>query len=302
MKSPDEMSAAEINRELDALDKKDSALTREMIDAGYGHVRFSDTEKLAPEFYPRQKAISDRKRALSIEVQMRAGPGMYRLPRGFGPRNKNPMGARREVKVYSEDRRTVLATVSDRATSIGAAKAAKRESAYYSTVNGERAWVSIGKRVPNPVRDPAHRRLLKGLSRHFMSDERKERKERKRNPLKFDRCVRDVKRRGSAVNAYAVCTAALFKPGRTHGPRVKNPSKANSLTDEARAGYYGNENPWLYSSPAWYAHALGRYMHDTGRSIPTDVRMGRGDSIRANNMRFTFKLEKGQGISFERVE
>ena len=30
-------------------------------------------------------------------------------------------------------------------------------------------------------------------------------------PAKFDRCVRDVKRRGGARNPYAVCNAALRK-------------------------------------------------------------------------------------------
>jgi hypothetical protein len=73
-----------------------------------------------------------------------------------------------------------------------------------------------------------------------------------------------------------------------------------SLTDYARAGYDGNENPHLGTSPAWYAHALGRYLHATGRTPPRDVRMGRGDSIRANDMRF--KFTGAQRVSFERVE
>lgn len=67
--------------------------------------------------------------------------------------------------------------------------------------------------------------------------------------------------------------------------------KAQSLTEYARAGYNGNDNPHLWSSPCWYAHIFGRYMHDSGRSIPDDVRMGRGDSIRCGDMRFTFKHE-----------
>lgn len=50
-----------------------------------------------------------------------------------------------------------------------------------------------------------------------------------------------------------------------------------------------------------YAHALGRYLHDTGRTPPRDVRMGRGDSIRCNDMRFTFKAAAGR-IEFERIE
>ncbi len=73
------------------------------------------------------------------------------------------------------------------------------------------------------------------------------------------------------------------------------------LTEYAREGFDGNENPHLATSPAWYAHALGRYLHDTGRSVPTDVRMGRGDSIRCKDMRFKFIHTPGK-IAFERVE
>lgn len=78
-------------------------------------------------------------------------------------------------------------------------------------------------------------------------------------------------------------------------------SKAQSLTEEAIAGYHGNENPHLWSSPSWYAHALGSYLHGSGRSVPTDVRMGRGDSIRCRDMRFSFK-HTGKHVSFERIE
>lgn len=74
------------------------------------------------------------------------------------------------------------------------------------------------------------------------------------------------------------------------------------LTSVARSGYDGNDNPHYVSSPNWYAHSLGRYLRDTGRSAPRDVRMGRGDSIRANDMRFTFKLPGNGRIAFERVE
>jgi hypothetical protein len=80
-------------------------------------------------------------------------------------------------------------------------------------------------------------------------------------------------------------------------------SKARSLTEPARTGYYGNPNPYLWSSPNWYAHAFGAYLHQTGRSIPTDVRMGRGDSIRNGDTRYTFKHPpKSQKVVFERVE
>lgn len=75
---------------------------------------------------------------------------------------------------------------------------------------------------------------------------------------------------------------------------------SKSLTAEARAGYGGNVNPYLFSSPAFYAHALGRYLHATGRSVPSDVRMSRGYSIRSGDMLFAIKHEAGGKVSFER--
>jgi hypothetical protein len=79
-------------------------------------------------------------------------------------------------------------------------------------------------------------------------------------------------------------------------------SEAAFMHAAALAGFNGNDNPHLYSSPAWYAHALGRYLHDTGRCVPRNVRMGRGYSIRANDMRFAIK-ETGAGrVTFERIE
>lgn len=79
-------------------------------------------------------------------------------------------------------------------------------------------------------------------------------------------------------------------------------SKAESLTEYARAGYYGNANPHLCSSPCWYAHTLGVYLHGSGYSIPTDVRMGRGDSIRCDDMRFTFVHQENGRIIFTKGE
>lgn len=50
-----------------------------------------------------------------------------------------PMKAKR-VKVYAADRKTVLGTVSDRATSIGASKVAGART-QYARVNGVFSWV-----------------------------------------------------------------------------------------------------------------------------------------------------------------
>lgn len=77
---------------------------------------------------------------------------------------------------------------------------------------------------------------------------------------------------------------------------------SSKLTDAARIGYYGNPNPHIFSSPMWYAHCLGAYLHATGRYVPVDVRMGRGYSIRCRDMRFAIKETGPQTVMFERVE
>ena len=79
-------------------------------------------------------------------------------------------------------------------------------------------------------------------------------------------------------------------------------TKPADLAPEARAGFEGNPNPHLWSSACWYAHALGAYLHAAGRPAPTDVRMGRGDSIRCRDMRFSFKHFGAGRIEFTRVE
>jgi hypothetical protein len=53
-------------------------------------------------------------------------------------------------------------------------------------------------------------------------------KRQKGNPPKFDRCVRDVKRKGGAVDPYAVCTAA----------GTRNPSDRANMTFDRESGDY----------------------------------------------------------------
>jgi hypothetical protein len=58
------------------------------------------------------------------------------------------------------------------------------------------------------------------------------------------------------------------------------------LDGAAAAGFDGQENPHIYSSPMWYAHELGRAFKACGRPQPTDVRMSRGYNIRCRDMMF----------------
>ena len=91
-KDPKIMSASEINKELDRLSEKSSAIGQQMIDAGRGHETFNDTYKIGRGHDPLTDAyldVSDRRMDLQREIHLRYGPGApSRLPagRGFGPR------------------------------------------------------------------------------------------------------------------------------------------------------------------------------------------------------------------------
>lgn len=73
------------------------------------------------------------------------------------------------------------------------------------------------------------------------------------------------------------------------------------LTACAIAGYYGNLNPHLYSSAAYYAHKVGAYAHSVGFAPPTKVRMGRGYQIHCNGMLFRM-MDEGRSTSFQRIK
>jgi len=78
----------------------------------------------------------------------------------------------------------------------------------------------------------------------------------------------------------------------------------NNLTDRAIEGFNCAEglraNPYLYSSPSWYAFELGLWLHKTGRTIPRLTAMSRGYTIRSNDMLFRI-IDDVKTISFERI-
>lgn len=94
-KDPATMTAGEVNRELDRLDKKRRAIGQEMIDAGRGHETYSETWKMTDPLALRWQEVAGRERDLRWEIDRRMGPGHHsRLPAGrfFGPRVKeNPL-------------------------------------------------------------------------------------------------------------------------------------------------------------------------------------------------------------------
>lgn len=84
-KSPSTMSAAAINNELDRLGSANTKLADEFIAAGRGYETREETYRRRDPLAMKFNAITDRISALRNEVERRAGPGVYRLPKGFGP-------------------------------------------------------------------------------------------------------------------------------------------------------------------------------------------------------------------------
>lgn len=90
-KDPRDMTAGEINRELDGLDKKRSKLNDEFIEAGRGSETVNETWKKDDPLALRYKELSNRHGDLQREIHARYGPGApSRLPKGrfFGPRSR----------------------------------------------------------------------------------------------------------------------------------------------------------------------------------------------------------------------
>ncbi len=87
-KAPRDMTAGQINKELDALEASSSDICSKMIEAGRGDERPTETMVKADTLSLAFKAIVARRSELRIEIDLRYGPGApSRLPsRGFGPR------------------------------------------------------------------------------------------------------------------------------------------------------------------------------------------------------------------------
>lgn len=95
------MSASELNRALDTLQKDRSRLNQIMIDQGRGYETYSQTRQLSDPLATEANRLSDAISDLRVEIQMRYGPGApSRLPTGskdrrfFGPRTDPSTGER----------------------------------------------------------------------------------------------------------------------------------------------------------------------------------------------------------------
>jgi hypothetical protein len=83
-KDPKTMTPAEINRELDQIDKKRSELNDEFIEAGRGSETVNETWKKDDPLALRYKELSNRHGDLQREIYARYGPGApSRMPKGF---------------------------------------------------------------------------------------------------------------------------------------------------------------------------------------------------------------------------
>ena len=94
IKAPKTMSAAAINAELDSLDKRWSAVIDELIRQGRGTETASQTMQKTDPLSRKYQDIADRHSALKMQIQIRTGANMHRMPRGFGPLKDNPEGKR----------------------------------------------------------------------------------------------------------------------------------------------------------------------------------------------------------------
>lgn len=85
------MQPSEINRELDALEKRAAKNNETFIAAGRGHERPGDYAKNNDPISMEAKSIEARVSKLHIEIAMRCGPDApRRMPRGFRPRTVEP--------------------------------------------------------------------------------------------------------------------------------------------------------------------------------------------------------------------
>lgn len=85
-KKPSEMSAGDINKHLDKLDKHIEKATDDLIAAGRGDERHSETMSKSDPLSLKYREAHEMKQELKSEISKRYGPGApHRLPKSFGP-------------------------------------------------------------------------------------------------------------------------------------------------------------------------------------------------------------------------
>lgn len=136
--------------------------------------------------------------------------------------------ARADANARAERAESKRATVARRAQ-------VKREAV------AERAESKRGKKAESPyLSAPDEKTIQEGFKRGLTLNEILRgnpglRFLRQSNPAKFDRCVKEVQRKGGAGNAYAVCRSALKRKGK------RNPSAASAEVFEEFHGFAPSE-------------------------------------------------------------
>lgn len=122
-KEPRDMTAGQINKELDSLDAISSGHTDAMIAAGRGHERYTDWRSKSDPLSVAMRNVSERRFLLNVEIERRYGPNPpHRLP----VKLRQPARKRNPVKTLEEDAATVL-------------RVTQRESAHFEALRAGKA-------------------------------------------------------------------------------------------------------------------------------------------------------------------
>ena len=79
--------------------------------------------------------------------------------------------------------------------------------------------------------------------------------------------------------------------------RARNPDP--TVLQSAIDGFSGKPFSGLFTSTMHAAHCIGAHMRSTGRSMPRDVRPGRGDAMHCNDM--LFRLNWRSSVEFPTI-
>jgi len=220
-KDPQTMTASTINKELEKLDLESSKITSDLIAVDRGFEKFRDTilkgstdpinDPLARRAYLNWERRSD----LMREVQRRAGPGMTKLPRGFGPM-KNPDDSilknrmsEPEMAAFIRETHPLGAKISDNGKRL--------------TLDDGSVWLWDSRFEHWAMWSPPRNR--------------NKNPGRRKHSAKWDRTVAAIKKKGSAVDPYAVATAQMGKRSYLRNPprgSAKDYDKAYALYKEFR--------------------------------------------------------------------
>lgn len=97
-KKPSDMSAREMQKEYDGIEKKQANLQDKLIDAGFGRVTISEMKRRRNEnpLFEEYSELSDRKTELTLEARVRGSPGFQ--VRDLTSKHRNPYAKKPPTK------------------------------------------------------------------------------------------------------------------------------------------------------------------------------------------------------------